>query len=179
MTDISELHRLAPPPAAPVGVGSHEQWEEVSRKWNIRFPTDYIEFCNTYGAGAFFDEFGIRNPFESSDPLEEHSSLRDSYLDFKRSWPQELPFSYWPEPSGILYCGGDCNANTVYWKTQTDPEKWTVVVFSRIWIESEQYSGNLVQFLCDWLSGTLNSKILIPAAHWRKTKPPFVPRRSL
>jgi len=168
---IETLVQLAPPPAQAIGTGGSEDWMTYQEQWNIRFPSDYIDFVKLYGRGGFFDEVSIATPFEPRDIMSEQAVIAPSYLSSKAASSGELTLDFYPTLPGLIYIGGTSNGDEILWHATGQPDSWTIVLYAHAYIDPEHYDFGLVEFLARWLDGTLGSRLMWPASDLVKIRP--------
>ncbi|EOC0042147.1 SMI1/KNR4 family protein, partial [Cronobacter turicensis] len=62
---INKLTQLLPPPASPSDSGKGKTWPLIAG--SINFPSDYVDFINTYGSGRIAEFIVIFNPFSKDE----------------------------------------------------------------------------------------------------------------
>jgi len=152
------LIAIAPPPTNPIGIGSLEEWEEIEKKYQLRFPSGYKELLATYGSGRFNNSFGIVNPFhtpKNNDGFSEfvHMRTRDM-AEVKRMHPKlsvELPI--YPEKGGLFPWGYMDNGGTLCWLTNNSESSWEIVFLDHGYAR-DYYRCNLdiTDFIAKWLA---------------------------
>lgn len=175
---IEHLINLVPAPESPVGVGSITLWNELESQSGLRFPKDYMDYIDRYGSGGWCDELTIHSPFFAlSTLLKEHESQREHYLRMHASSPFENPVSFFPERDGLLYLGGDCDGNRLFWHCSGPADEWPLILCVRGYYALEQFSMPLTEWLVRWLTGGLRSNLLRPISAC-DSGPGFSPSRS-
>jgi hypothetical protein len=159
---MSLLHikALVPPPSRPCELGDIKNWPAVEEKLSLSLPTDYRDFVLTYGTGLFARFYIIYNPFSTS----EWSNLEicverlcSQEREFKRDWPDRVPFPIYPECPGLLPWGGDENGNYYYWLTDGRPDSWQVVSDEVRGEGFREYGRCMTDFLCDVMTGKIEA----------------------
>lgn len=134
--------------ACRLGCGEPIDWDSVEERLGLALPHDYKEYaslCHALLIEEFLKVFhpsgsnGYFNFFESG--LRETEMLRDRRRDF----PEEVPFDGFPDLGGLLCWGSTGNGDSCFWKTDEDPEKWSVVVFDKS--QHRLCPGGVVEFL--------------------------------
>lgn len=127
---IEELKRLVPPPPQPGEVGTMEQWEAMEHTLGLVLPSDYRDFVFAYGSGLFARFYRVYNPFAASEYialLPSISRVCEDEREFRRDWPDTVPYPIYPEVAGLLPWGNDQNGNDYYWLTEGPPDEWRVL----------------------------------------------------
>jgi hypothetical protein len=104
---------------------------------NVEFPSDYLAYARIYGTGTII----IEDAYE----WEIYSPFRDTFYKFVRCFfdrqdvyrkateNEHVSLGLFPEPGGLLPFGYDDDFYFT-WKTDGDPDSWTIVV---IWLYQE------------------------------------------
>ena len=161
---LSRLFELAPPPAHLIATrGENNDWVSVERAIGTALPTDYKAIIDRYGSGDFLDLLILLNPFCDKDDLnliyqvgtepDVYGPMIESYNQARfGAYPDECPFSVYPEPGGLFPVGVESVGRDLYWLTEGDPVDWTLVRYEIRggWL-CERFEVGLVEFLVDWL----------------------------
>jgi len=156
---IDQLIAVVHPPLTPVATGSADLWLEVEKRLGTALPPDYKDFIALYGSGGFYGFLGIYSPFYERDSL---IAANEFYLaGFKElsGLTRDVVLTF-PDPGGLLICGGDENGNSLFWQTRGEPSAWTIVYASRELIDFEEFDTDLTGFLAGWLSGAIRPHII-------------------
>jgi hypothetical protein len=96
-----------------------------------------VQFINQYGSGSVCEFFSVYNPFSRHKYL----NLLDSWIGIfstlasPRSDPNDgqtlVPFPLYFEPGGLFPWGTTVNGEELFWKTDDNPDRWTMVVIGR------------------------------------------------
>lgn len=164
-----------PPPSVPVY--SSGQWDSVEAQLGTVLPSDYKNLVSSYGDGIFDEFLWIYTPFT---PHREANLIHASKVDREvlmetRNFPGHEQVAVFPEPNGLLACGGTGNGDRLFWKTVGLPDVWTIVVRDSRAPEAWEHHGNLISFLQLLLSRKKRCPIFpsdFPSVH-----PAFKPAR--
>jgi hypothetical protein len=152
---IDDVVALVPPPANPNQIGTLDEWRAVERELGLAFPTDYQEFVLTYGTGMFATEYAVFNPFAGTKYLQRVRYLCEIEADFRRKFPNRVPYAVYPEPGGVFLWGNDQNGNYYGWLTAGPPDRWPVVTNE---VRGHGYREHGCS-MTDYLAGVLRGQI--------------------
>jgi hypothetical protein len=155
---VSKLRQLVTPPNRPFEPGTIEQWASVESKLGLSLPSDYKDFLHSYGTGTFAAFYVIYNPFssiEAANLLAKVETLCQQEREFKRDFPQAVPYRIYPERPGLLPWGGDENGNYYYWFTNGAPGAWKVISNEVRGDGFQEHGRCMTDFLCDVLTGEI------------------------
>jgi hypothetical protein len=153
----------------PNASGEPAPWDRAAAEVGFDFPKDYREFVDAYGAGAVNDELFIAAPTLRSQRGSRSGfpglvdlttvGLGRSIAEMRENAvatgdEETYPLPIHPEPGGLLIWGYNSNTDVCFWDTcDTDPDRWSVVVFllsARRW---ERFDGGMTEFLLAVLRG--------------------------
>ncbi|WP_406209060.1 SMI1/KNR4 family protein [Kitasatospora sp. NBC_01560] len=157
MTTIDELRRLVPPPADPVDTTG--DWQQVEAALGLGLPADFKALDASYGRGLFVDFISPLTSFGARNLLLEHARrLLDGERSFRRTNPEKCPHLFYPEPGGLLEWAAVDNGARLCWRTEGEPDTWTVVAWTpRSWYY-ESHEMGAVEFLHGLLSGRITTE---------------------
>lgn len=149
---LEKLIALVPPPQEIRGRPTEAKWQELEARLGVPFPADYKALINTYGIGWFGGWIALQTPetvIEFANPAVANTML--SFSDWGK------PYSFFPEPSGILICAHDDGNSQFGWDTTGESDSWTVINFDNdCWEEFHRpLNLTLSQILTQWFSGEL------------------------
>lgn len=147
---LETLVELLGSPPTQVGV---IDWTAVERELGASLPGDYKRFVSTYGAGGidgFLSVFTPAGPTQWVDLVWRSGAPGRAHLSREEQHP---PFDAFPAPGGLLAFGQTDNGDVLYWRTQADPDQWTVLVYQGRGFEYFEFSGPMTNFLQSVLSG--------------------------
>jgi hypothetical protein len=153
---IEPLKKIVPPPAQPSEVGSLQQWQTVEHQLGLVLPADYRDFVFSYGSGLFAQFYRVYNPFASSEYTALHASVHrvcGAAREFKRDWPDRVPYPIYPDQPGLLPWGNDENGNDYYWFTEGAPDTWRVLSDEGRGEGFREYGCTMTEFLTKVLLG--------------------------
>lgn len=152
MTDLTDLTRLCPPPAAPQ---PPIDWSAVEAELGMRLPEDYKQLAAAYGPGTYGDYINIYHPRANTPwvnltgpmPARIRGHLRRDYDEGTHPVPYD--------PEQLFAVGVTTNGEYLFWiaEAQDAPDSWRVAVNearSPLWYT---YDGTLTAFLASVLSG--------------------------
>ena len=155
-SSLQRLIRLAPPPSNPVASGNIEQWPQIESEIGSKLPQDFKDYIKTYGAGQWFDFFGIVDPFYEW----KHPEAKESWCDWMTKRIGNLdkieekyknyhaPFRPHPAPNGLLAFGYDDNGGTLCWQTEGESDSWPIVCLDgKLSEEYDTFKMTLTAFL--------------------------------
>jgi hypothetical protein len=149
---IENLVKIVPPPAAPDEPFSGP-WGPLERDLGTPLPQDYKDFCRVYGSGHFMNSLNIYTPGTWSPHVRLQQQVHairkyevDPLLGDMRA-DEAPPYAFWPEPEGLIVCGGTDWGDHVFWLPNGPPDKWGIVVAARGLWRFEAFDGDLTNFL--------------------------------
>jgi hypothetical protein len=143
-------------------------WVSVQRAIGSVLPVDYkhlVEITRPLCAGDFLTVFapGVENP--NIDLFVQVGARLGALQVLKRDGgAREVPYPLWFEPGGLLPWGSSDNGDTLFWLTRGHPDQWTVVVGEGRGPTYAEYPIPASDFLVEFLSGHLESRVLPSAA---------------
>lgn len=117
--------------------GADEQvdWDAIRRAWGVGFPSDYIAFMSTYGAGGIDDALSVVTPEASTQPADspDLGGMAAETANMRHMWESDGgPNEVDAGPDSVVAWGVSCGADILGWLTlDHDPNKWPVVVWER------------------------------------------------
>jgi hypothetical protein len=121
-------------------------------------PDEYKEFISTYGTGGIDNFIWILNPFvldENFNLMERGKVIREAYLESKQNFPQDFIHDVYPDVGGLLPWAITDNGDEIYWRTDNNPNKWSIVIYGSRSSEYAEYNKSLVEFLYEILTKRL------------------------
>ena len=171
---MERLVHLMPP---PVDVDEEIDWDGVARRWNRRFPSDFMHFANTYGAGTISNYLVIGSA-EPLPPEADSATLEFFTPTADQLQPLESPFPAIPDPNGLIGWAANPDGDSVFWKTDPEPDQWKVVVLRRHFNYGESqwsiYDCGMVDFLVKTFDRTLLRNPFSGTDLWGADLPRFV-----
>lgn len=137
------------PPERP----TERDWQALEAR-GFALPQDYKDFLSHYGSGWLKDYIQIFNPIpaDGQSEWETNGKEMNAILSEMR---EEFPdlygedFSIYPEPGGLLPIGKNPGAAFLWWKTEGDPDEWTVVFGEAP--DLEFFDVSFSEFIIRWL----------------------------
>ncbi|MEV1065864.1 SMI1/KNR4 family protein [Streptomyces sp. NPDC050263] len=143
---FEEMRRIMP---SHPGAGDTVDWDAIEASWGTRFPSDYKEFIAEYGEGAIDDYLALMVPETHVGPGGESSYLgmQHESENAEDVWRAANPGV--AETPHLIAWGVDSSADILCWlATDTQPDKWPVVVWSRGDARWTEYACGMVEFVC-------------------------------
>jgi hypothetical protein len=156
---IQALRAIVPPPSHPVAAGRHDLWHDVESQLRTPLPPDYKDFITLYGAGDFYRFLGILSPFSKRDSLITNNKRYLPVFKNLSGIARDVVLTF-PDPGGLLICGGDENGNTLFWQTGGEPSAWPIVYASEELLDYEVFETDLTGFLAGWMSGAVQPHLI-------------------
>jgi hypothetical protein len=129
---FERLIRRVPPPIAPINVPTVHHWHEIESKIGLNFPSGYLEFCQIYGSGSFrgtiATDISFYNPCAERFQEEIQFEVQRYRDENDASGNEAIPYPIFPAINGVFPLAIDRNDNHVYWRTDSDDQKWAIVV---------------------------------------------------
>lgn len=144
---IDKLVNLISPSNRLDTVSVMKNIELVEKHFNIKYPDDYINYITQYGVGQINDFITIYVPINSNAYYEETKNICQNYRDCREMFPNEYRHNVFPEKGGLLPLGVTDGGSEIWWKTDIEKEKWTIVVYDENSWEYEEYKMLLCEFL--------------------------------
>ncbi|MBC2373031.1 SMI1/KNR4 family protein [Listeria booriae] len=168
---LEKLKTILSPPVKAVNSGSNIEWKDAEKKLGVEFPPDYKEFISTFGTGVIDDFLWIYNPFTDNKNVNIFVQMKGNnaaYCTLKEEFPDDYPYSVFPEIGGLLPLGVTDNGDVLNWITT--PGKWTILVYGGS--GNFEYQGTITEFIFDVLSQNINC-IVFPD-DFPETNPKFI-----
>jgi hypothetical protein len=169
---LERLKSIVLPPVTPKWNGCPELWLEVEKQLGTSLPSDYKEFIENYGAGGFYNFLGIKSPFTPKYDLISRNKKSKEYFHSQDIFP------VFPDPGGLLYCGGDENGDYLFWLTKGIPDEWPVVYATDDFLEWQIYKLSITDFLCYWLTGKADPNFIRELNVLERNVPIFEPDKD-
>lgn len=173
---LEEVRRIMP---SPPGAGDSVDRDAVEASWGTRFPGDYKEFMAEYGEGAIDDYLSLMAPeihvgpggeFSCMGMQQESANAEDVWRAAGRG-PAETP--------RLIAWGADSSADILCWPaTDSDPDKWPVVVWGRGDARGTEYPCGMVEFLCRLFRAEFDECPLGAVSLWGVGSARFLPREE-
>ena len=158
-----EFKKLLAVPTKPFETAGPADWQHVEQRLVTALPTDYKQFIQLYGTGAINEFLVIWNPFASNEyvNLLQRSQVEgDAYRSTKSSYPHHFVDDVYPDLGGLLAFAATDNGEVLYWRTQGQPDQWTVSVYESRGPKHFDCNGSMTQFLIWLLTKTINCDVL-------------------
>lgn len=173
---MAALSRLVP---TTYGRNEEIDWSEVEAAWSVRFPSDYVRFMETYGAGTISDNVVVLLPAPDVEGHLGGSGLEEETANARYTWEMERDYADFElDPSSIVAWGVTSGADIYCWvTTDPDPDRWPVLVCGRHTDPMFQlHSFGMAEFLHKLLGDAAFQEetisVVLPEApsfaHWRE-----------
>jgi hypothetical protein len=160
---IETLNRLLPPPLTPEETKGDRTWDEVEEILGTRLPGDYKRFVASYGTGSINSFITVFNPFSSSrfvNLIDRRQLDLEGMGELRQNFPQQYAHDKFPPLGGILPFASTDNGEIFYWKTDGDPDQWTVVAYESRGPKYFSFAGPMTEFLAGLLARTIKCEVL-------------------
>jgi hypothetical protein len=157
---LTDLVRLCPPPADPCDNDAPGREDEVARKYGVRFPGDYLEFCRAYGTGGFLaantHEIFITNLYSRhyERQIEDGRFVLDTFFS-DASMARELQVQSL-SLLALFPLGSDTDESYLVWVAVGDPVTWKVLVLNYESQNFDVYDLGITAFLAAYFGGRLS-----------------------
>ncbi|MBB4777967.1 SMI1/KNR4 family protein [Actinomadura livida] len=153
----------------PVQVPPPVDWDKLREQLGIRLPSDYMELCRKYPSLNVDDFLGIFHPIEDAEG-ENLVSWAEDILGAAEDLIEEfptldlVPFSLYPVAGGLFPWGVTDNSDHLFWRTEGDPDTWTVVVAGHSYDKGAwwEFNGSLTDFVTGLITRELVCPVLAP-----------------
>ncbi|MFJ6526947.1 SMI1/KNR4 family protein [Streptomyces longwoodensis] len=172
MSWLDEVLRIMP---AHPGAGDSVDWHVVETSWGTRFPNDYKEFTAAYGDGAIDDYLALMAPEIYTGPGGEpsYAGMQQESANAEDVWRTAKPEA--AEAPRLITWGVDSSADILCWlATDSDPNKWPVLVWSRGDARWAEYACGMLEFLCRVLRAEFDACPLSDLSLWGAASPRFL-----
>jgi len=166
---VDRLLELAGACSAPNRV----DWLLAQRTVGSVLPGDYkqlVELTGPVYVGQFLTVFvpGVANP--NVDLIVQVGQHLGALQVIKANWgSRECPYPLWFEPGGLFPWGCSDNGDSLFWLTHGHPDQWTVVIGQGRGPKYEEYPLSTCEFLVEFVSGRLKSRIFPDGAPLKAT----------
>jgi len=142
MNSLDRLVGLVPPPENPEDLSA--AWRLASEFLGFDFPSDFVEFVDTYGSGVWGDNLVLYGPRQLFLFAEEKTARVEAGA------PANI---YWPDPGGALHIGYGWSCDAELLLVPHLAHSSTVSVFDGGRLEPK---GALTDWLSGWIEGGYN-----------------------
>jgi hypothetical protein len=150
---LDALIKIMKVPQTPVE--SAGSWQNVENIIGTVLPSDFKNFIEKYGSGSINNFLYIFNPFSERKQLNLAYRLKEQIgvlLELKNSFGEEIPFDFFPSKNSLLPLGMTENGDVVHWLTNSDPNKWSIVVNESRSSDFQCFEMGLTDFLVSLFS---------------------------
>jgi len=153
---MKTLKEILSPPAI-CAEEDRQAWARVEERLGTRLPADYKAFIDAFGLGSIDSFIWIFSPFTRNQyvNLERKLEVVGDVLAQLAQCGEQIPFLYFPASGGLFPFGSTDNGDSLYWKTDGEPDLWPVVVNEARGPHWEMYNLSMTAFLSQVLSGKL------------------------
>lgn len=157
---------------------SREEWLDVQRQHNVKFPSDYMGFIDLYGTGAIDNFLWIFSPWTENDNLNFFVNMKKSMCAYRylhEESSKDYPFVLYPAANGLLPFGATDNGDELYWQNSDDnPDFWKLIIYESRSTVYYEYNLTFTDFLAGLLEGSISCEIL-PEEWPRYKRVKFIP----
>jgi hypothetical protein len=171
---LDEVMRIMP---SHPGVGDPVNWDVIEASWGTRFPDDYKEFTAKCGEGAVNDYLELMAPEAYVGPVGEssYSGMQQESANAEDAWRTARPEAV--KVPRLITWGVDSSAEILCWlATDSDPNKWPVLVWGRGDARWTEYSCGMLEFLCRIFLAEFEECPLSDLSLWGAASPRFMHR---
>jgi hypothetical protein len=130
--DLSSLTQVLTAPENPVEVsGDPKRWQLVEGRLGTALPADYKNFIDRYGSGRIDRFLLIFNPFAANPSVNLYSASEARIVGMRellKNPHEKFRPRLFPQLGGVLPFGATDYGDTLYWKTGSDPDAWSIVI---------------------------------------------------
>jgi hypothetical protein len=146
---MTSLEDVILAPLIPAEVPSSQDWIELERRIGSKLPGSYKSFISRYGSGCIDNFLWILNPFSKYENLnlEKQIEVARAVLSDLIEDGENIPYSIYPERSGLLPVGRTDNGDIIYWVTDGRPDDWSIAINEARGPSWWSYRGPFDQFL--------------------------------
>ncbi|MFE3034492.1 SMI1/KNR4 family protein [Streptomyces canus] len=142
-------------------------WGTIEASWGTRFPSDYKDSVAADGEGAIDDYLAVMAPETHGEPGVEtaHEGMQQESWNAEDMW--RAANSGESEIPRLISWGVDSSADILCWlATDSDPDKWPVVVWARGDARWTEYACGMLEFLCHLLRSEFDECPLGDTSLW-------------
>jgi hypothetical protein len=173
---LEQLQQAIPPPPRPVETSAPGGWEAVEAALGTALPSEYKALISTYGTGGFNEFLYVFNPFAANryrNLLTLKDDILRAYATSRAGFPDAYPDPPFPEPGGLLPWARTDNGDEFYWKTDGQPDAWSIVVIKSRNSAQFRYALPITDFLHRLLTNQLEPPVFSPDL-FEDSKPYFI-----
>jgi hypothetical protein len=147
MSAWETLQRLMPSTAES---DTSVDWARVEESWEKRFPPDYRQFIEVYGAGAIENYLSVQEPeIKGGRQKSEFGGMQHETVNAQHAWATiEKSSELAGATPELIAWGSDASADILCWDSSgADSSTWPVLVHNRddsLW---RRYECGMVEFL--------------------------------
>ncbi|EOV0648039.1 SMI1/KNR4 family protein [Cronobacter turicensis] len=160
---IKKLTQLLPPPAFSSDSGKGKTWPLIAG--SINFPSDYVDFINTYGSGRIAEFIIIFNPFSNDENLsffDQYNYILEDLNYLIESDKDYYKYKLYPEDNGLIPVGVTDNGDYIFWvvTSKENSEQWGTAIIPVRSPDVEYFECNLVTLIEQILDRSLKTRSL-------------------
>jgi len=143
---LEKLKTILKVPGKTYNIGNHQGWLEFEKNLDIKFPSEFVQFIETYGTGSINSFLWILTPYESNQNINifhKAEIMRESYNYMKDMFPEDFSYSIYPDEGGLLPWGYTDNGDELYFNLNND----TIVIMEARYSEFYEYEMGMIEFL--------------------------------
>ncbi|EOU9551259.1 SMI1/KNR4 family protein [Cronobacter dublinensis] len=163
MIMINKLTQILPPPASPSDSGKGKTWPLIPG--SIKFPSDYVDFINTYGSGRIADFIVIFNPFSKDENVnffDQYNYISEDLGYLIESDSDYYKYKLYPDDNGLIPVGVTDNGDYIFWvvTSKENSNQWGTAVIPSRSPDVEYFKCNLVSLIEQILDKSLKASSL-------------------
>ncbi|TDC58810.1 hypothetical protein E1200_32940 [Actinomadura sp. GC306] len=162
---MASLTRMISLIGEPVQSPPPVDWDGLRGRLGMRLPRDYMELCRRYPLLDVDEFLGIFHPVENSEGENLVTWAEDilgAAAELIEKFPtlDLVPFPLYPAEGGLFPWGVTDNSDHLFWRTEGDPDAWTVVVAEHSYGKGAwwEFNGSLT----DFVAGLMTRKFTCP-----------------
>lgn len=158
---INNLISILTPPVSPSESGKVMKWPLIED--NLSFPSDYVDFINTYGSGRIAEFIVIFNPFSQNEDVnffEQYKFILEDLNYLNESDSDYYKYQLYPKDNGLIPVGVTDNGDYIFWvvNSKRNSDLWGAAIIPSRSPEVEYSDNGLTTFLESLLANRVKYK---------------------
>ena len=130
---------------------------------NLSFPSDYVDFINTYGSGRIAEFIVIFNPFSQNEDVnffEQYKFILEDLNYLNESDSDYYKYQLYPKDNGLIPVGVTDNGDYIFWvvNSKGNSDLWGTAIIPSRSPEVEYSDNGLTTFLESLLANRVKYK---------------------
>lgn len=133
-------------------------WVRAERAVGLALPADYKDLVEWFGPGYFNDFVLVTVPGVANPHMELASWVKGGLTIQSALISDDIipwPYPRHPSPGFLLPWGNTADGDFLYWQTNGEPDRWTVVAQPGRGEDFFHYEGGMAEFLVRYLRGEI------------------------